>query len=60
MGLIELALDVKAGKKKLAELTPGRRKKVERLLDVVEPSSKPVLIHSHATHYARPRRPKPL
>jgi hypothetical protein len=58
VGLVEIALDVKAGKRKLSELKPATARKVSRLLPDVEPRSKATPIHSHATFYARPRKPK--
>lgn len=58
MGAIELALEVKAGKKKLSDVPEGRRKTIARLVETVEPRTKAAPVHSKATYYARPRGTK--
>lgn len=41
--MVEVARDVKAGKMKLADVRPGIRKAVQRLVPVVGEASKPVI-----------------
>ena len=40
MALLDLAREVKAGKRKLSDVRPGLQAQVRRLLDVVQPAAK--------------------